>query len=123
MSSQNARERIMARLHASGTHETQVPDAPLPPPLSLDREARIERLAELMSAIRTEVHIVDTDAWLGKLSQLARERGWKQLLYGPQAPIGAAVESAWSTDTADLPELLAYTDPVETFKDDLFTIV
>lgn len=122
MSSQTARERIMARLHASGTHDTHVPDAPLPPPLTLDREARIERLSELMSAIRTEIHIVEADAWLDTLRQLARERGWKQLLYGPQAPIGPAVESAWDADTGQGPELVAYTDPVETFKDDLFQI-
>ena len=47
MSSQTARDRIMARLHASGTHQTEVPDAPLPPHVALDREAKIERLAEL----------------------------------------------------------------------------
>ena len=120
MSSATARERIMSRLNASGTQQVEVPDAPQLPEPSLDREARIERLTELMSAIRTEVHIVEADNWIDKLKVLARERGWKQMLYGPQTPIGQAIEADWSSDTADLPELVAYTEPVETFKDDLF---
>ena len=120
MSSQTARERILARLHASGTEQTTVPEAPLPPELSLDRDAKIERLATLMAAIRTEVHIVDTGSWLDTLKELAREKGWKRLLYGPGAPIGPAIETAWASDAEELPELVAYAGPVETFKEDLF---
>jgi L-lactate dehydrogenase complex protein LldG len=122
MSSRNARERILARLHASGTEQTTVPDAPPPPDLFLDRDARIERLATLMAAIRTEVHIVDADGWSDKLKEVAREKGWKRLLYGPGAPIGPAMETAWSTDAAGLPDLVPYAGPVETFKADLFEI-
>lgn len=122
MSSHNARERILARLHASGTEQTTVPEAPLPPELSLDREAKIERLATLMAAMRTEVHIVDADSWPEKLTELARERGWKRLLYGPGGPIGAPIETAWSSDAVGLPELVTYSGPVETFKEDLFQI-
>lgn len=118
----NARERILARLHASGTQQTEVPEATLPPPLSLDRNAKIERLAELMTAIRTEVHIVEADNWLDKLKQLARKRGWQRLIYGPEAPIGPAIQTAWSSDSDELPALVAYTEQVETFKDDLFQI-
>jgi L-lactate dehydrogenase complex protein LldG len=120
MSSHTARERILSRLKASGTHQTEVPEASLPPQLSLDREARIERLTELMTAIRTEVHIVDADSWIEKLKALAREKGWKRMLYGPGASIGSAIENAWAADSQDLPDLMAYTEPVETFKDDLF---
>jgi len=119
-SHQNARERIFARLHASGTEQTTVPEAPLPPDVSLDPGEKIERLAALMTAIRTEVHIVDSDSWLDKLKALAREKGWQRLLYGPEAPIGPAIETAWSSDTGGLPELVAYTEQVEAFKDDLF---
>jgi len=120
MSNHTARERILARLHASGTEQTTVPEALLPPELSLDRDAMIERLATLMAAIRTEVHIVDTVSWLDTLKELAREKGWKRLLYGPGAPIGPAIETSWASDSAELPELVAYAGPVETFKEDLF---
>ncbi len=105
---QAARERILARLYASGTHQTEVPDSPLPPALSLDRNARVERLAELMTAIRTEVHIVEADGWLDAFKELARKRGWKRLLYGPQGPIGPAIERSWSVDSDNLPDLVAY---------------
>jgi L-lactate dehydrogenase complex protein LldG len=99
-----------------------VSQAPVLPDLSLDREAKIERLTTLMEAIRTEVHIVDGDTWLDKLKELARERDWKGLLYGPKAPLGAAIEKAWSSEAAGLPDLVAYTGPVENFKEALFQI-
>jgi L-lactate dehydrogenase complex protein LldG len=122
MNSRTARERILARLHASGTEQTDVPEAPLPAALSLGRDARIERLATLMTAIRTEVHVVDADSWAVKLKELAREKGWKQLLFGPGSPIGPAIEKAWPSDAGGLPELVPYLAQVETFKDDLFQI-
>lgn len=122
MNSHTARERILARLHASGTEQTDVPEVQLPPALSLDRDARIERLATLMTAIRTEVHMVNADGWTDKLKDLAREKGWKRLLFGPGSPIGPAIEKAWPSDEEGLPELVAYSAQVEAFKDDLFQI-
>lgn len=122
MTNQTSRERILARLHASGTHQTNVPEAVLAPALSLDRDAKIERLSSLMGAIRTEVHVVNSDEWLQKLKTLAREKGWKGLLYGPGGPLAPAMEAAWSEESAGLPPLRAYDDAVETFKADLFQI-
>ena len=122
MSSQRARERILARLHASGTEGTTVPSASLPPDLSLNRDEKIERLAEMMTAMRTEIHIVEADGWLDKFKELAREKGWKRLLYGPGGPVGPAIETAWPAEDSGLPELVAYREPVETFKADLFQI-
>lgn len=122
MNSQRARERILARLHASGTEGTTVPSASLPPDLSLNRDEKIERLAEMMTAMRTEIHIVEADGWLDKLKELAREKGWKRLLYGPGGPVGPAIETAWPAEDSGLPELVAYREPVETFKADLFQI-
>jgi L-lactate dehydrogenase complex protein LldG len=112
----------LARLHASGTEQTTVSEAPVPPALSLDREAKIERLAALMTAMRTDVHIVDSNSWIDRLKELALEKGWKRLLYGPGAPIGSVIETAWASDTEGLPELVAYIGPVENFKEDLFQI-
>jgi len=122
MSSHNARDRILDRLHASGTYQTEVPDAPPPPQIALDRDAKIERLAEMMAAMRTEIHIVDADGWIDKLKELARAKGWKKILYGPQAPIGSAIATARTVEAEELPELVAYTKPVEAFKADLFQI-
>jgi len=120
---QGARKRILARLYASGTHTTVVPDVSIPPELSFDRDEKIERLTMLMSAIRTEVHVVDNGAWQDKVKELARERGWKRMLYGPQGPIGPEIETALRTTEDGLPELVAYMQPVETFKEELFTTI
>jgi L-lactate dehydrogenase complex protein LldG len=120
MSNGNARDRILVRLHASGTEQTEVPAVALPPDMSLDRDEKIARLSELMTAIRTDVHVVDADRWLDKLKSLAREKGWQKLLYGPGAPIGPALDAEGETGARELPELVAYTQPVEGFKDDLF---
>ena len=122
MTNQASRERILARLHASGTHETEVPEALPAPTLSLDRDAKTERLSSLMGAIRTEVHVVNADEWLEKLKALAREKGWRGLLYGPGGPLASAMEAAWHEENAGLPVLRAYDDAVETFKADLFQI-
>jgi L-lactate dehydrogenase complex protein LldG len=120
--SQAARQRIMARLKTSGCHQLNVPQAPTPPTVRLDRDAKIERLTSLMTAIRTEVHEVAADGWVEALMALARERQWNTLLYGPEGPIGDALDTAWSAESADLPELIAYNEPVETFKERLFQI-
>jgi len=122
MSTQTARQKIMARLHASGTEQTSVPETTLPTDPPLDPEARIARLAELMTAMRTEVHIVAADRWTDTLKEIACQREWKHLLYGPGSPIAPDIESAWASDTGTLPELTGYTDPVETFKPELFQI-
>ena len=122
MNSHAARERILARLHASGTEATTVPSAALPPDLSLDRDEKIERLVTMMTAMRTEIHIVEANNWLDKLKELAREKGWKRLLYGPKGPLGSAIDAGWPSAAADLPERVTYTEPVEAFKQDLFEI-
>ncbi len=122
MSESTARERILARLHASGTEQTRVPDAPPPVAPVLDREAKIERLATLMGAIRTEVHVVPAATWTDALKTIARDNGWTRLLFGPESPIGADIRTAWASDGPALPELVAYEGPVERFKADLFEI-
>jgi L-lactate dehydrogenase complex protein LldG len=120
--SSHSRERIMARLRASGTERTEVPEAPFPAEAPLDREERIERLTERMSTMRTEVHRVDREDWVEKLKELAREKGWKQLLYGPGSPVGSDLERAWPSGEGDLPALVAYNEEVEGFKEAIFQI-
>jgi len=120
---QSARKRIFQRLNASGTEQIEVPDAPPPQEPRLKRDAKIERLTALMTAVRTEVHIVEAEAWPKKLEELARQRGWKSLLYGPDSPIGLEIEAAWPAGAKGLPERISYTQVVEAFKKDLFETV
>jgi L-lactate dehydrogenase complex protein LldG len=125
MSSRTARERILARLHSSGAEQTEVPEAPPVPALflSAEREEKVQRLTELMTAIRTEVHIVEADTWQEKLKELALDKGWKSMLYGPKGPLGPEIEAAWSSQADKLPELTAYTQPIESFKKALFSSI
>jgi L-lactate dehydrogenase complex protein LldG len=123
MTDQTARNRILERLKASGTHLTTVPDAPPPAPQEpLDQDAQRERLTKLMSAMRTEIHVVEAADWVAKLKELARDRGWKELIYGPETPVGEVIETAWAADADGLPALVAYQEPIETFKESLFQI-
>jgi L-lactate dehydrogenase complex protein LldG len=118
-----ARERIFARLHAAGAETTHVPEADAPRAEPLNSRERIDRLTQLMTAMRTEVHTVDRSGWADRLSALAKEKGWKHLLYGPQSPIGGDIEKSWQAGGKDLPELVAYTQDVETFKERLFSSI
>ena len=120
INNRSPRERILARLKKSGTEQTTVPQASLLPPPDFNQDDRVARLAELMTAMRTEVHIVKGDTWLDKLKAIARQRGWKRLLYGPQGPLGPEIETKWSGENDRLPQLTAYSHQVETFKDELF---
>jgi L-lactate dehydrogenase complex protein LldG len=122
MSNQESRDRIVQRLKASGAEQILVPEAAPPAGEQLDRDARIERLAELMTAIRTEVHIVATDRWLEKLQEVAREKGWQRMLIGPGSQVGDAITGAWGEKAPGLPELVPYAGPIETFKEELFAI-
>lgn len=123
MTKQTARDRILERLKTSGTHLTTVPDAPPKAPQApLDQDAKIERLSTLMTAMRTEIHVVEAANWGTRLAELARDRGWKTLVYGPGSPVSDAIETTWAADAEGLPDLVAYQEPVETFKESLFQI-
>jgi L-lactate dehydrogenase complex protein LldG len=88
----------------------------------LDREAKIERLRTLMTAVRTEVHMVPAEGWIAQLQTMARERKWRQMAYGPTSAIGEDLAAAWQAAPEGLPELVGYTEGVEAFKARLFGI-
>ncbi len=122
MSSPSARQRIMARLKASGSEQTEVPDVPLPAEISLSQTEKLERLTSQMTAMRSEIHRVNTHEWVEKLQEVAREKGWTRMVYGPEGPLGADLKTAWPAKAEGVAELVAYSDPVENFKAELFKI-
>jgi L-lactate dehydrogenase complex protein LldG len=119
--SSSARERIFARLRAAGTERIEVPAAAAPPSVALDANEKTDRLEELMTAMRAEVYTTSKDGWTERLMEIAAERKWKNLLYGPDSPIGSELAEAWRSGKKSLPELIAYTNEVEAFKDRLFS--
>jgi L-lactate dehydrogenase complex protein LldG len=121
--SDQSRERIVERLKA-GSQQVSAPVVkpdPIPPKI-YDRTEKIEKLKTLMEAMRTEVHIADTDNWVQQLEDILKARDLKSLVYPPQTDLGATLESHWGNDRADLPELVPYKTEIEEFKERLFTI-
>ncbi len=116
-----ARDRILARLRGAPRAEAPRPEFP-PAPAAPMPSARIDALKARMEAVRTEVHRVPAAGWVEALITLIRERGWSSLLYAPETEIGRALAEAFARDPQGLPELVAYREPVETFKERLFTV-
>ena len=121
--SSSARKRIFARLNAADTASIEVPKTAAAVAGALGAEEKIERLDRLLTAMRTEVHRVERSGWPDLLVALAKKKGWKSLLFGPDSPIGSDISGAFKSGGANLPELIAYTGEVETFKERLFTSI
>jgi len=121
--SERSRERIFARLRsAAATAAAWVaPPEPLPQ-AEFSRQEKIERLKTLMEAMRTEVHLTTEQGWLDLLVDILRERKIKDLLYGPQTPIGTALQQKWQNAAEGLPELVAYDAEIEKMKERVFGV-
>ena len=121
--SDQSRERIFARLKAGSQ---QVPSAVEKPdlisPKIYSRAEKIEKLKTLMEAMRTEVHITNTENWIQQLEDILKSRELKSLVYPPQTQLGDTLESHWGEDRDDLPRLVPYETRIEDFKERLFSI-
>jgi L-lactate dehydrogenase complex protein LldG len=120
--SETARDRILERLRGAPRQEAPSPDAPAPAAAGPDRAARVARLKSLMEAMRAEVHVLPAAEWIARLKEVLGARAIKTLLYAPATDLGSAVAAAWQPDAAGLPELVAYAEPVESFKERLFGV-
>jgi L-lactate dehydrogenase complex protein LldG len=118
---ETARERILARLRSAPRTDTPRPEFP-PAPAAPELSTRIDALKTRMEAVRAEVRRVPSAGWVEALITLIRERGWSSLLYAPETEIGRALAEAFARDPQGLPELVAYREPVERFKERLFTV-
>jgi len=115
----STRDRIIARLLSNR------PDVRASPPDQAyateewPLEMRIDRFVERMEAVRTEVHRVGRDDWVELLLQLCRERGWRNILYGSQGPLGKEFTNILET-RSKIPEMIAYEQEIEQWKEALF---
>ncbi|MFZ2853481.1 MAG: lactate utilization protein [Rhodocyclaceae bacterium] len=117
----SARDNILARLRAApqgqpvlapdvdGFHAAVRRAAP-----AEDRAARIERFCEKMTFWRGEVVHVTSANWAQTLRELCVAKNVGSLLYGPQAPHGAALAAA------GIPGLKPYERPIDEWKSELF---
>jgi L-lactate dehydrogenase complex protein LldG len=121
--SDQSRERIFARLTAGSQQVSKPIVKPDPIPAKTYSQAeKIETLKTLMEAMRTEVHVTDTQNWIHQLVKIFKQRELKSLVYPPQTALGDALESHWENDRDNLPQLVPYETEIEAFKDRLFTI-
>ena len=120
--SETPRDRILARLRNAPRPEVPRPPSVPPPTDAPARGERAARLKSRMEAVRAEVHLVPSEAWLDRLKEILAVRKVATLLYAPQTAIGEALRHAWDTNAAGSPELVAYAGPVETFKERLFAV-
>jgi len=119
---ETARDRILTRLRSAPRPEEPRPSSPSRPAGVADRDSMVARLKSLMETMRSEVHVVAGAEWIANLKHILRQRPIKSLLYAPETEMGAALRAAWDEDAAGLPELVAYTETVEAFKDRLFAV-
>lgn len=117
-----ARERILQRLHQAATLAETMPPTACLPVAAYDRAQRMERLAALMRAMRTQVEVTTPQAWIDTLQSILKDRNLNNLLVAPETPTGRELASAWPTDRKDLPALCTWQGAIEDFKDELFHI-
>lgn len=98
----DARAAILARLRAAP--RAAAPDLPdWRPPAVADR---LERFRAMLEAVHGEVHVVPSDQWRSALRGILESKGVGRVLAAPKLAV-------------DWPDMVAYDQPVETFKDQL----
>jgi L-lactate dehydrogenase complex protein LldG len=116
-----ARVGIFARLNSAVKQaDDDVPESSHLPVKKLGRSARVEKLKNLMEAVRTQVHVVETGKWVDRLKTILQKRELKTLLYAPETAIGDELNKAWMEESNGLPQLVTYAGDIEEFKEDLF---
>jgi len=73
-----------------------------------------------MEAAHGEVHQVGAD-WPRRMYELLHQKGGGTLLYGPEGPLGPALEQGWPDRSAV--RSIPYLEPVETCRESLFRSV
>ena len=121
--SEESRRQILSRLHA-GARQPAIPISQ-PPAMSsriYSQQDKIERLKDLMEAMRTEVHLVGANNWVNTVEDILRKRDVKSLLYAPETVIGDALSDQWKNDADNLPRLIPYEMEIDQMKERVFTV-
>ncbi len=117
----DARSAILGRLRGAGVEGT-LPGADTAV-MARRRWAPAERVAKLrkgMEAVHAEFLEATPENWPGVVRAFCEKEGLENLLFGTGSAAGKDLAQAWGTGG---PKLIAYTEPVESFKDELFNRV
>ncbi|MTI97359.1 MAG: lactate utilization protein C [Marinobacter adhaerens] len=118
-----ARANILGKLRNSLAGTTPRPDefdeGQVTRPWRYTPEDRVTRLRSLMEAVHTEVHQCHSDSWPDLVTQLLNKRNLRNLLCAPGTDHGRALQAHFEA-TEQTIEILAYDQPVEAWKEELF---
>nr|WP_297403876.1 lactate utilization protein [uncultured Marinobacter sp.] len=81
---------------------------------------RIALFEKHIESVHGEVHHCTGDSWMDRLAEVLATRGARNLLVAREHPIGQALRQAGRDD---LPELLIYDEPIESWQAHLFNDV
>ncbi|MEE3170414.1 MAG: lactate utilization protein [Pseudomonadota bacterium] len=118
----SSRDTILQRLRNRTGGELTVPECDFS---VLERPdwstaERIERFEKMIESVHGEVHHCSQDGWIDRLAEVLGTRGARNLLVPKQHEIGQALRNAGRDD---LPELLIYDEPIESWQAHLFNEV
>ena len=118
----SSRETILQRLRNRTGGELTVPECDFSVLVRDDWSTaeRIERFEKMIESVHGEVHHVSEDSWMDRLAEVLNTRGARNLLVPKQHEIGQTLRAA---DREDLPELLIYDEPIESWQAHLFNEV
>ncbi len=118
----SARDAILNRLRQRSGEDLAIPDCDFS---VLERPdwstaEKLDRFQQAIESVHGEVHRCREDNWIGTLAGLLADRGVSNLLISRNHDIG---RSLMASDRKDLPGLLIYDEPIESWQEHLFTQV
>ncbi len=118
----SSRETILQRLRNRTGGELTVPECDFSVLVRDDWSTaeRIERFEKMIESVHGEVHHCTEDMWMDRLAEVLTTRGARNLLIPKQHEIGQALRNA---GREDLPDLLIYDEPIESWQAHLFNEV
>ena len=118
----SSRETILQRLRNRTGGELTVPECDFSVLVRDDwsTKERIERFEKMIESVHGEVHHCTEDMWMDRLAEVLNTRGARNLLIPKQHEIGQSLRTAGRND---LPELLIYDEPIESWQAHLFNEV
>ena len=118
----SSRETILQRLRNRTGGELTVPECDFSVLVRDDwpTAERIERFEKMIESVHGEVHHCTEDMWMDRLAEVLSTRGARNLLIPKQHEIGQALRNA---GRENLPELLIYDEPIESWQAHLFNEV
>ncbi|AHI32517.1 MULTISPECIES: lactate utilization protein [Marinobacter] len=120
----SSRDAILQRLRNRTGGELTAPECDFS---VLDRPdwstaERLDMFERTIESVHGEVHRTTESGWIDRLAEILRSRGAQTLLIAKEHEIGQALRSA-TQNREDLPQLLVYDEPIESWQEALFNEV